>query len=158
MSAIPDRIRPFAAFDLRTGDVFALRVVTWDGSDDTPLGTDVKCNVPQEVWLWPDVGYGWGKDAKGGVTLALNILDRFLPPRIGELVDEWHRPLTCSVKAYAFCVAFYHDFLLSMPHWGGRVQGSCIKDWVEAEKQRWELDGLDLGAQVPTDLWPSIIS
>lgn len=154
MSAELTTIAPLIPYDPATGDIHMLRHIIWGGDPLERIGVQAATNIRQELWLWPEVGLGWGRDGPEGVTLALAILHRMIPGELGHICDEWHRPLACSTWAYRLSFRCYLDLLEPIPFWGGRLAGHEVRRWIYAEMVAWQQPTVDLGRITPAEAFP----
>jgi hypothetical protein len=146
---------PLPPWDDLTGDVYLLRRLVMSDDREIPSYVELLSNVPQQLWLWDRIGYGWGPQRREGVTLALNVLHRLIPCPPGTVCDDWHVPLACHPDAYRFAVGFQERWLAPLLSWGGRLPGYGLRQWITRERMRWLAPGVDLSLVDPAMCWPT---
>lgn len=134
-------------------DLTCLRHLTWDGKTESYIGTHVQVPIPQEHWLWPDVGFGWAHEARAGTTLALCVLDRLLPPQENDVAVDWTHPLCVRPVCLAWAFSFYKDLLLPLPFWGGEVKSAKMLDWVSRQLSGFAGGGPVSLRPTPSEVW-----
>lgn len=73
-------------------------------------------NVPHKIVYHSPSGFEWGYGGSGPADLALNILAVFVPDKYAM---QYHQ-------------AFKWAFIAPMPHEGGIIYASDIRQWIEA--------------------------
>lgn len=149
---LPDRV--LWPWDDRTGDVHLMRRIVYGGDFLQDAHTEICTNVPQEVQLWPGVGYGWGHERRPGWTLAVNILHRLLSPPADSVCDDWHIPLSTDRWCLYLALPLYMRYLEALPPMGGRLPGCELRAWLKWARRQWRTCGVDLRDLEPTVLWP----
>lgn len=97
-------------------------------------------NIPQSVVEHSPTGFEWGYAGSGPADLALNVLHFFVPAgEDGDRAVKVYRGKTSSF-AWRFHQDFKRDFLVSMPHEGGVIEGDKIREWIQ-NKQTGETNG-----------------
>ncbi|HKV98061.1 MAG TPA: hypothetical protein VJR90_11325 [Gammaproteobacteria bacterium] len=128
----PAKLTADAPEVLRVG-LIARRVLTWAGTSRDSLDTGVRVNLVEEIH-----GYDVGTlDWRGGeptLALALEVLDRYLPPAWGQCaVWRGGRTLHTSAAALYLHRDFAHFLTAQLPFWGGVVEREVIRGWIMAE-------------------------
>jgi hypothetical protein len=114
----------------RTEDVLLERTPCWNGDFMGRVNHTCRTNIPQELWLWDGVGFGWGTLSPSSYTLALCILDHFLGWHPEATCVQWHYPLPCDSLAYLWTPAFARNYVAKVPYWGGTISGASVRQYL----------------------------
>lgn len=130
-------------------DVVMDRVPIYDPEIECISGCVERYNILHQLSPILGAEFGWGGDQVGGITLAVNILDLWLPPRPGEMATCWGVPVCCRPLALLLAGPFWAIFLAPLGVWGGVLEGGRIAAWIEEQRVVYEDCGIDLAAETP---------
>lgn len=97
---------------------------------DEPIWAVARTNVTQELWPYGDCGLDWWPGGYPRGTLALAVLDHFLPRREGEVVETNGVRLACSHRAWELHLDAAAELLVDMPYWGGALIAPIWTRWI----------------------------
>lgn len=112
------------------------RVPAWLGRTDDPISPVARVNVVQELWPYGDCGLDWWGGGCRPASLALAVLDHFLPRRPGELVEANGVRLACSWEAWELHLDASIELLAPIPFWGGLVTAAQWRSWIRRAQAR----------------------
>lgn len=83
-------------------------------------------NMRQRIWLRPGLQMDWCGSALAGLTLAANVIDEFVWTCFAG------RCIELQLKGHIEDIyeSFVEDFVRTMPHAGGHIPVSVMRDWL----------------------------
>lgn len=128
--------------DLLKEGLYCARHPSWAGRVEDRIQSVLMMNLRQELWPYGDVGMDWADEGYARLTLAVNVLDRFLPRRHGEAADFRGVNVPCNLDVELLHEAFAAELLPGIPFWGGILPRLAITDWLGGRALRVLKGGL----------------
>ena len=130
-------------------DICMDRTPVYDPEVGEIVGVVERYNIPLELEPIEGTGFGWGPDVGGGLTLALNLLDRWIDRRPGDTASFFGRPLPCRQLCLDLMADCYLEWIRPIGWHGGVLHGGELGRWIAARVRLAEVQGIDLAEDAP---------